>query len=98
MRQIGVEGTDLESCVNRAQQERLVITRKGRPVALVVGVKGVSAEQLELGTSDKFWQLVAERRGQKTMSRASLERRIDAPRQHSESPSEALQRSSRKTR
>ena len=59
MTQIGVERTDLESCVRRAQQERLLITRKGRPVALVVGVQGMSAEQLELGTmvSDRLKKL-----------------------------------------
>ena len=97
MRQIGVEGADLESCVKRAQQERLVITRKGRPVALVVGVQGMSAEQLELGTSDKFWKLIAERRRQGTMSRASLEQRINTGRQRRESPHEASQRTAQKT-
>jgi len=76
MKQICVETADLESCVSRAQQERLVITRKGRPVALVVGVQGRSAEQLELGTSDKFWKLIAKRRKQPTLSRGALERRI----------------------
>ena len=78
MKQIGVERADLESCVSRAQQERLVITRKGRPVALVVGVQDMTAEQLELGTSDKFWKLIAKRRRQQTTSRAALERRINA--------------------
>ena len=78
MTQIGVESADLESCVRRAQQERLLITRKGKPVALVVGVQGMSAEQLELGTSEKFWNLMARRRRQGTMSRAALERKIKA--------------------
>ncbi len=32
-------------------------------------------EQLELGSSDKFWKLIAKRRGQKTMSRAKLEQK-----------------------
>ena len=54
MRQIRVEKADLESCVSQAQQERLVITRKGRPVALLVGVEGMDPEQLELGSSDKI--------------------------------------------
>ena len=31
MRQINVEKADFESCVRQAQQERLVITRKGSP-------------------------------------------------------------------
>lgn len=98
MRQIGVERADLESCVSRAQQERLLITRKGRPVALVVGVQGMTAEQLRLGTSEKFWKLIAQRRRQGTMSRAALERGIDAGKQQRESPNEVLQRTVQKTR
>ncbi len=98
MKKMGVERADLESYVRRAQQERLVVTRKGRPVALVVGVQGMSADQLELGTSEKFWKLIAKRRRQRTMSRASLERRIDAGRQRRESPNEALQRTAQETR
>ena len=70
MRQINVEKADFESCLRQAQQERLVITRKGKPMALLVGVEGMDREQLELGSSDRFWKLIAKRRGQKTMRRA----------------------------
>jgi hypothetical protein len=45
-------------------------------VALVVGVEGLDEEQLQLGSSDRFWTLIEARRKQKTMSRAELERRI----------------------
>ncbi len=78
MRQIRVEKADLESCVNQAQKERLVITRKGRPVALLVGVAGMDPEQLELGKSDTFWKLIVKRRRQRTLSRAKLEQKINA--------------------
>ena len=77
MRQINVEKANLESCVSRAQQERLVITRKGKPVALLVGVEGLDPEQIELGSSDKFWKLIAKRRKQKTISRAKLEQKVN---------------------
>ena len=49
-----------------------VITREGKPVALIVGVEGLDEEQLQLGSSDKFWELMTGRRTQKTMSRAAL--------------------------
>ncbi len=78
MKEIVLEKADLESCVSQAQQERIVITRKGRPVALVVGVEGMDPEQLELGTSDKFWKLIARRRKQKTISRTQLEKKLDS--------------------
>ncbi|PYV84617.1 MAG: hypothetical protein DMG05_24305 [Acidobacteria bacterium] len=76
MKQIVLEKADLESCVSQAQQQRLVITRRGRPVALIVGVEGMDTEQLELGSSDKFWKLITKRRKQKTVSRSKLEQRL----------------------
>ena len=78
MRQIRVEKANLESCVNQAQQERLLITRKGRPVALLVGVEALDPEQLELGSSQAFWKLIIKRRRQKTLSRAKLEQKVNA--------------------
>jgi len=66
----------LDRCVHDAQRERIVLTRNGKPVALIIGVKGMDEEQLQLGSSDKFWRLIAERRTQKTMTRAQLEQSI----------------------
>ena len=66
--------------MKQAQQERVVIMRKGKPVALVVGVEGMDPEQLELGSSTKFWKLIARRRKQKTISRAKLEKKLNGDR------------------
>jgi antitoxin (DNA-binding transcriptional repressor) of toxin-antitoxin stability system len=68
----------LDTCVNDAQRERIILTRNGKPVALIIGVEGMDEEQLQLGSSDKFWRLVAERRTQKTMTRAQLEQSIES--------------------
>ena len=76
MRQINVEKADFAASVSRAQRERLVITRKGKPVALLVGIAGMDPDQLELGSSDRFWKLIAERRKQKTISREKLEQKL----------------------
>ncbi len=73
MIKIDLKCADLDTCVTDAQHERLVITRNGKPVALIVGVEGMDEEQLQLSSSVKFWQLIAKRRKQKTMSRAQLE-------------------------
>ncbi len=77
MKVVGLEQASLDTCVNDAQRERVVITRNGKPIALIIGVEGMDREQLELGSSDKFWRLIAERRTQKTLSRSELEQRID---------------------
>ncbi len=53
------------------------MTRRGKPVALVVGVEGLDEEQLQLGGSKKFWTLIEERRRQKTISRRELEKTLD---------------------
>lgn len=78
MKQIGLEQADLRSCVKRAQSERLVITRRGKPLALLVGARDLDTEQLDLGSSDKFWRLIVRRRKQKSLSRSELERRLAA--------------------
>src|SRR5262249_11780505 len=70
---IGLKETSLDICVDEAQQEKIVITRNGKPVALVVGVAGLDAEQLELGTSPDFWKLITKRRRQRPITRTQLE-------------------------
>jgi antitoxin (DNA-binding transcriptional repressor) of toxin-antitoxin stability system len=77
MKQIVLEKTDLASCVDQAQHERVVIVRKDKPVALIVGVEGMDPEQLELGSSEKFWKLIERRRKQKGISRAKLEKKLN---------------------
>lgn len=76
MRKIDLKHTSLEMCINEAERERVVVTRNGKPVALVVSVRGMDEEQLQLGSSDKFWRLIAERRAQETVSRVELEQNI----------------------
>jgi antitoxin (DNA-binding transcriptional repressor) of toxin-antitoxin stability system len=74
---IGVEHATLDACVRDAQRERVVVTRDGVPVALVVGVEGLDEEQVERASSDEFWELIAQRRRQKAVSRAELEQKCD---------------------
>ena len=77
MRQIVLGKTDLESCISQAQQERVVIVRNGKPVALIVGIEGMDPEQLELGSNEKFWELITKRRKQKGISRSKLEKKLN---------------------
>ena len=76
MKVVGVQQANLEECVREAQRGRVVLTRKGKPVALLVGVSGMDWEQIELGHADEFWELIRERRGQKTISREALQKRL----------------------
>ncbi len=80
MKKIGLEQASLDVCVDDAQQERVILTRNGRPVALIIGLEGLDEEQLLLGSSDKFWALIEQRRKQKTISRVELEQKLNAKR------------------
>ncbi len=73
MKTIGVEQTSLDSCVAAAQQEHILVTKGGEPVAIVVGVQGLDEEQIELGSSDDFWEMISARRQETTISRAELD-------------------------
>jgi len=76
MKTVTLEKSNLSTCVEQAQRGRVVVMRNRKPVALIVGVQGLDREQLELGSSDKFWRLIEQRRNQKTTTRTELERRI----------------------
>ncbi len=82
MMRIDVKRANLVACIDEAQRERIVLTRHGKPVALVVGVAGMDEEQLQLGGNEKFWKLIAQRRKQKTLSRAQLEQRLKSKRRN----------------
>lgn len=76
MKSIIIEQTTLAACVQDAQSERIIITRSGVPVALMVGIEGMDEEQVQFRSSDEFWILIAERRCRKTITRTELENNI----------------------
>jgi prevent-host-death family protein len=76
MKVVGIKDARLEACVREAQREQVVITRKGKPVAVIVSANGMDLEQLELAYSEKFWKLVDKWRRQKTITREELEKRL----------------------
>jgi prevent-host-death family protein len=69
----------VKECVDWSQEDRIVITRHGRPAAVMVGVEGKDWEDLVLQTSSTFWKLVEERRKQPTISVAELRARLKKP-------------------
>ena len=76
MKVVALKDADLRKCLSDAKREDVVITQRGKPVAMLVGVEGLDLEQIELGRSDKFWTLVRQWRRQKTLSRAELDERL----------------------
>ena len=57
----------VQSYVDAAQHERLLVTANGKPVALVVGLTNKDEEDWQLEMSDEFWQMIEERRQRPTL-------------------------------
>jgi prevent-host-death family protein len=57
----------LSGCVVRAQRERVLITKQGRPAALMIGVEGHDLEDVMLMQNPRFWKMIEARRTEKTL-------------------------------
>jgi prevent-host-death family protein len=66
----------IKECVDQAQLDRVVITRHGKPAAVLVGVEGEEWEDVVLQTDPAFWRLIRSRRKQPTLSLDELKKRL----------------------
>ena len=66
----------IKECVDMSQQDQVVITRRGNPAAVMVGVEGKDWEDVVLQTSSTFWKFIEERRKEPTMSMKELRTRL----------------------
>ena len=66
----------VKECVDAAQKDRVVVTRRGQPAAVLVGVEGSDWEDVVLQSSAGFWKLIEERRKQPTISLRELKTRL----------------------
>ncbi len=71
---------DLDSVLDLAQKERLVILRNGKPSAVIVGVEKYDAEDWELATSADFWRMIEERRHGPLLPLAQVKARLASAR------------------
>jgi prevent-host-death family protein len=68
---------NLDTILNRAQKERIMISRRGKPCAVLVGIESYDGEDLELATSEEFWRMIGERRAVgKSIPLADVEKRL----------------------
>lgn len=66
----------VKECVDEAQEDRVIITRHGRPAAVMVGVEGEDWDAVVLQTDPRFWKLIRARRKQPTISLGQLKTRL----------------------
>jgi prevent-host-death family protein len=53
---------NLDSILTRAQTERIVISRRGKPCAVLVGIEDYDPEDMVLASSEDFWRMIRLRR------------------------------------
>lgn len=70
----------IKQCVDSAQEDRVIITRHGRPAAVLVGVEGTDWETVVVQSDPTFWKLIRARRHQPTITLAEAKRRLAKPR------------------
>lgn len=70
----------VKACIDEAQEGRVVITRRGKPAALLVGVEGKDWETVILETDPTFWKLIQQRRKEPTISFQELKARLNRKR------------------
>ena len=56
--------TNLDDVLNSSQKERIVISREGKPCAVLVGIQDYDKEDLQLAASPDFWLLIRQRRSE----------------------------------
>ena len=66
----------IKEAIDSSQGERIIVTRHGRPAAVLVGVEGKDWETVVLETSAEFWNLIEQRRQEPTISSEELEERL----------------------
>ena len=66
----------IKECVDISQQDKVVITRRGKPAAILVGVEGKDWADVALQTSPSFWKLIEARRKESTLSMKELRIRL----------------------
>ena len=77
MKTFELEEADLRRCVKEANSASVLVVKNGKPVALVSDVRGLDAEQIELGTNARFWKLLEARRRQKSIPWQEFKKRLD---------------------
>jgi prevent-host-death family protein len=54
--------TEPNAVLDSAQTERVVISRGGKPCAVLVGIEAYDEEDLQRATSSDFWRMIGQRR------------------------------------
>ncbi|MGB7445307.1 MAG: type II toxin-antitoxin system prevent-host-death family antitoxin [Coleofasciculaceae cyanobacterium] len=79
MRRLTLEqlSEQLQDYVQSAQQEQILITQNGKPIALLLGLENIDPEQWNLQLSPEFWQMINARRQRPTIPLSLVEAELE---------------------
>lgn len=78
---LGQAKNKLSAYVDQAQHDRVLVTRHGRPAAIIIGVQGEEFEDLMTRSDPEFWQMIGTRRNaSKIISSDEIRRRLGVTR------------------
>ena len=69
----------LSATVDESQEQRVLITRYGKPAAILIGVEGEELEDILLRSNPRFWEMIeASRSDPRRLSLAEVRSRYKA--------------------
>jgi prevent-host-death family protein len=78
---LGEAKNSLSEYVDQAQHGRVLVTRHGKPAALIIGVEGEDFEDLMTRSDPEFWSMIESRRKtSRTIPAREMRRRLAARR------------------
>ena len=78
---LGKVKNEFSTYVEEAQHERVLVTRHGRPAALIIGVAGETIEDLMTRSDRELWEVIeARRKAAKTITAEEMRRRLGVSR------------------
>ena len=66
----------VKECVDSAQSDRVIVTRHGKPAAVLIGVEGLDWEAVVMEASSGFWDMIQKRRRRSTISMKTMRARL----------------------
>lgn len=66
----------LRERVDQSQKERVIVTRRGHPAAVLIGVEGMDWEAVLLQTDDSFWRMIRRRRKERASPLSVVRKRL----------------------
>jgi prevent-host-death family protein len=76
---LGKAKNSLSEYVNQAQHGWVLVTRHGKPAALIIGVEGEDFEDLMTRSDPQFWRMIESRRTESTIPAREMRKRLGIP-------------------